>query len=98
VVVTALAVGTTPTRNARFERDAVAGFERGYIFTHLDDLSGALVAEDERIFDDVLPDTAVFVVVNVRSTDTDVADGHEDVVWTRRRLRTVLQFELVRLE
>lgn len=35
--------------------------------------AGALVAEHQRRFDDVVADAAVFVVVDVRPTETDLS-------------------------
>jgi hypothetical protein len=94
VIVAALAVGTAPAWNAGFERDAVPRFVISNVLADFDDLTGALVPEDERVFHDVVPDTTVFVVVDVGATDTHVSHGYKYLVGAGRRSGTVLQLEL----
>jgi len=89
MVVAALAVGAAPAGNAGFERDSVARFEADDVVTDGDDLARALVAEDERFLDDVVADPTVFVVVDVRATDTDFADRDQHLVRCRLRFRTI---------
>jgi hypothetical protein len=98
VVVAAFAVPTAAARDARFERDPVTGFECGDVLTDLDDVAGALVTEDERLFDDVVADAAVFVVVDVGATDADVSHGDEDLVGVGGWTGTVVKLELVRFD
>ncbi|SEP08233.1 hypothetical protein SAMN04487948_11358 [Halogranum amylolyticum] len=87
-------MATSTTRNTWLEGDAITRFEFGDVITDIDNLSRTLVAEDEWVFDDVISDTTVFVIVNVGTTDSNVSNGDEDVVWTWRRLRTILEFKL----
>jgi hypothetical protein len=96
VVVPALAVRTAATRDARFEGDSVSRFEGRDVLPDVDDHTGTLVPEDEWVLDDVVTDTAVFVVVNVGATDADVAHGHEHVLRAGSRSRSILEFELAR--
>jgi hypothetical protein len=83
VVRAALAVATPLAGDAGFERDTVARGEFGDRLADSDDLPGALVAEDDRALNHILPDPAVFVVVDVGPTDTDIADGNENLVGPR---------------
>ncbi len=68
----------------------------GYVLADLDDFASALVSEDERVLDDVVANTTVFVVVDVGATDAHVAHGNEYVIGPGRRSGTVLQLELSR--
>lgn len=98
VVLPALAVAAPPTRHAGFESDTVARSDAGDRIADFDDFPGALVTENERTLDDVLADTTVFVVVDVRPTDTDVADSHENVVWPGFWADTVAELEHPRFD
>ena len=98
VILPALAVATPPTRHTGFECDTVARSDVGDRIADFDDLPGALVAENDGALDDVLADTAVFVVVGVGSTDTDIADSHENVVWPGLWPGTVAELEPPRFD
>jgi len=71
------------TGDTRFERDAVPGRQAGHRRTHLDDLPGALVSQDQRLLDDVVADPPVQEVVQVRTADTDPPHRDEHLLGPR---------------
>jgi hypothetical protein len=98
VVVALLAVTASTTRGAGFESDTVSRLECRDVRTDVDDLAGALVAEDEWVLDDDVPDAAVLVVVDVGAADSHFPNGDENVVRTGRWPGAVLKLELVRFD
>ncbi|GGJ11057.1 hypothetical protein GCM10008995_21200 [Halobellus salinus] len=95
MVVTFHTVTASATRDTGLEGHAVTWFECGGVLTGIDHLPGTLVTEDERVFDDNVPDTTVFVVVHVGAADTHFSYGDEDVVRAWRWSGSVLKLELV---
>ena len=73
--------------DAGFYRDEVAFGEGIDARSESDDFARGLVAEDERLADDVAADAAVLVVVHIRGTDADRADTDEDLprTWVGKR-------------
>jgi len=79
----ALLAGTA--RDARLDAHARSEELRRGSCPDLDDGASGLVAENERLLDDELADSAVAVVVNVGAADADRLDSHEHVVGSRCR-------------
>ena len=52
------------------------------------------MAEDERVADDVAPNAAVFVVVDVRGADADGADADQHLAGPRARRRDIAGVDL----
>ena len=76
----AVLAGTTG--DAWFDRDAVTlgeGFDAG---SERDDLTSGLMAEDERLTDDVAADAAMLVVVDVRGADAHRPNANEHLAGT----------------
>jgi hypothetical protein len=93
VVVATAAVGTPTAGNAGFEGDAVADGDVGDVLPRRDDLTGALVAEDERIVDHVVANSTVFVVVDVGPTDPHVTNTYQNFVTFWRGLFPIFEVE-----
>jgi len=94
VVLTALTVPTTATRDARFESDMITGLESVNGGTYLDDFARTLMTEYQRFFNHVVTDLAVCVIVNVGTANTDVSDRHQNFVVVGSRSFPVLHLEM----
>src|ERR1700693_3605981 len=71
VVPTALAVFARPARLAGLNCDTVANPNARSALSQLDHLTAAVVAEDYRLLNDVPANSAFFVVMDIRSANTD---------------------------
>ena len=82
-----------PARMLRLDGDPLADPGRVDLLAHRRDAPRQLVAEDHRLFDDEVTDPPVPVVMHVGSADADRRDLDEDLVWSRRRDRPVLDLQ-----
>ena len=66
--------------DGRLDHHPVAGLQTARRGADAFDDAGAFVADDRRIDDDLVPDPAVEVIVDVRAADADRPHLHEDIV------------------
>jgi hypothetical protein len=88
-------VTASAARDTWLEGHAVTRVECTDVCTDVDYFPRTLMTEDERVFDDKVPDTTVFIVVHVGAADTDLPYGDEDAVRIWRWSGAVLKLELV---
>ena len=70
--------------NTRFHADAVAGFQVGYLFTHLYDYPSGFMAENHRLTNLKRPDGAVLIVVHIAAADSNATQSDAHVVRSER--------------
>jgi hypothetical protein len=68
---------------ARIHRDPISDADPRHVFTHFDDGSGHLVAEDHRLLEANRAKAAVLVIVEVGPADPASGQTHLDLAWAR---------------